>query len=473
MALLKKHRNAFFLASLLVFPFILFSKSAHAELSAQAMATTLFNRIAGAPLLLDDPRRAEMEDLISRGRIEEAAALATADPRFISTTIRSMATPLSNTDETGVRVLTDFVVTFMLAIDNDRPLTDLMQADMAYTANPALLPYATKPEHNPSNPGYKDYLAKISFYHDRHYTQAITVSIPIASPSIATSENFYPIPRVVTLNPGTPSQSYMAEQTLEPVGWALVGNTVLPHFVEIGQNQKTDVNDDNVVDNILRISNEDIAGLLSTRDFVSQAVSGGTNRRAIKWVFERFLCTNLEEVKDPLADSRYVRRDVDRAPGGDPNAYVSCNGCHANLDPMSHATAYFLTTGGRTRYSRSVQGQVKFGSVFENSSTYAQGFVPTDNTWTVVSRNSSAHARLGWRGATSGRGLKSLGKMFANSRAFSRCMSKHVFRHVCRRDEENFEAEVIEEMADFLEANNYNMRRLFEKASTIDNCFER
>src|SRR5712692_526434 len=60
----------------------------------------LFQRLAGVPLPLADPRRVQMEALVDQGRLAEAAHIATQDDNFLNVTVKHCFTPLSNRNET-------------------------------------------------------------------------------------------------------------------------------------------------------------------------------------------------------------------------------------------------------------------------------------------------------------------------------------------------------------------------------------
>lgn len=58
------------------------------------------------------------------------------------------------------------------------------------------------------------------------------------------------------------------------------------------------------------VSNEAIAGILSTRGFASAYFSAGTNRRATAFVLKYFLCPDMEKLHDVTIQDNFVRQDV-------------------------------------------------------------------------------------------------------------------------------------------------------------------
>jgi hypothetical protein len=106
-----------------------------------------------------------------------------------------------------------------------------------------------------------------------------------------------------------------------------------------------------------------------------------------------------------------------------------------------------------------------------NNSTFSGGYATVDNSWINNARNPANAQRFGWRGVVdSGIGVRQFARAVANSRAFSKCMVKRVFREVCRRPVANFELGMVESMADSFESSGYSMRGLFEEMAVRPEC---
>lgn len=208
------------------------------------------------------------------------------------------------------------------------------------------------------------------------------------------------------------------------------------------------------------------AGVTTTYTSSVEFFSAGTNRRVNRHIFINFLCRDYEEVHDITVPDFRVARDVERDVGGDSRTYKNrCVGCHAGQDAIRGAYAYYdhnanTTSGGLKYYPNSVRGKMN------RNAYYVQGFVTKDDSW-INLWATGQNASLGWRGETSGTGAKSLGRMFARSRAFSQCMAKRVFKLVCMKDPTSTEdSSFVEQMADqFENNNNYNMKNLIVKTS--------
>lgn len=87
---------------------------------------------------------------------------------------------------------------------------------------------------------------------------------------------------------------------------------------------------------------EDFVALLGSREWAREGFLDGTNRRAANNLLNHLACYDIAEIQNTSLNDERVRRDVDRMPGGDPQAYAnSCVGCHSMLDPLSQAFAYW------------------------------------------------------------------------------------------------------------------------------------
>lgn len=204
-----------------------------------------------------------------------------------------------------------------------------------------------------------------------------------------------------------------------------------------------------------------VAGVITTRASGESFFSAGTNRRVNRFNFINYMCRDYEALHDVNIPDYRVRRDVERNPGGDSRTYKSkCVGCHAGQDALGGAYAYYDFVNGRLVYSPMVVVTKMNHNVY-----YKDGYVTTDDSW-INTWASGQNAALGWRGATSGNGVKQLGEMFTRSKAFSQCMAKKVFQLVCLKEAINTDdVEMVNSLADQFEQNNYNMKDLIINTS--------
>ncbi len=208
------------------------------------------------------------------------------------------------------------------------------------------------------------------------------------------------------------------------------------------------------------------AGAITTRAAAQAYFIAGTNRAMFRFMLIDHLCTDLEQVHDVTVVPDRIRQDVSRSPGGDSRVFLnSCIGCHAGMDPMAQAFAYYNydDTAGHIEYT---PGNVQ-PKYFHNETTFPDGFVTPDDSWTNYWREGQ-DARLGWDpnlpGA--GKGAKSLGQELAGSQAFAQCQAKKVFKTVCLRPPvDQADRDQISTMASSLESDNYKLRDTFASAA--------
>jgi len=209
------------------------------------------------------------------------------------------------------------------------------------------------------------------------------------------------------------------------------------------------------------------AGLLTSRAWAEAHYSDGTNRRAVEFAIKEFLCTPMVAWKEAGLPDRFVGRDVDRRPGGNPeNFQMQCRTCHAGMDAMRGAFARFDFKSGKL---------IDFGTTVadkmnRNGNVYPEGYVTMDDSWETP--DTSNHRQLfGWRGPTNGRGIREFGKLLANSERFKSCMAEKAFRELCGRDANASEREKeIPVIARKFEDGGFKLRSLFEDVATVPSC---
>src|ERR1700754_4184612 len=112
-----------------------------APLSDRDKAKRIHDRIAGVPpteAVLD-----QMEALVTAGNPVGAANIATQNPAFYNVTLKNLAMPWTNRDQTVFAPLNDYVATFIGMVRDDVPFNTALSADLTYTvsgATPAVSP---------------------------------------------------------------------------------------------------------------------------------------------------------------------------------------------------------------------------------------------------------------------------------------------------------------------------------------------
>jgi len=179
------------------------------------------------------------------------------------------------------------------------------------------------------------------------------------------------------------------------------------------------------------------AGAMTTRAAAEAFFIAGTNRAMFRFTLMNHMCTDLEGVHDTTIVPDRIRQDVSRSPGGDSRVFMnSCIGCHAGMDPLAQAFAYYDYDDvlGRMLYTSGVVAS----KYFNNDTTFEDGFITPDDSWNNYWR-AGQNANLGWdiNRSNSGTGAKTLGQELAATQAFAQCQVTKVFRNVCLRDPVN------------------------------------
>jgi hypothetical protein len=94
-------------------------------------ATRMYGRIAGVP-----PTAAVLANMIATDPVS-AALLATNDPAFYNDTIRNLAAPWTNRDQSVFVPLNDYTATVVGMVRDDVPFNTLLSADLVYIADSA------------------------------------------------------------------------------------------------------------------------------------------------------------------------------------------------------------------------------------------------------------------------------------------------------------------------------------------------
>jgi len=220
------------------------------------------------------------------------------------------------------------------------------------------------------------------------------------------------------------------------------------------------------------------AGVMTSRAAAMAFFSDGTNRAMFRFTMMNHLCTDLEPLKDVSRSPDRIRQDVSRSPGGDSRIFLnSCVGCHAGMDGMAGAFAYYewdYTTDKTDGNLVFTDGAVS-GKHLINPSNFEPGYVMSDDSWVNYWRNGQ-NWLLGWsdnrdltpllkddKDNSIGNGAKSLGEELANSDAFAQCQVDKVFEAVCLRSPTEFfgtDRAVRDSIVTAFKTN-YNMREVF------------
>jgi hypothetical protein len=110
--------------------------AAAAQAGPREQAKRMHDRIAGVPpseAVLD-----QMETEIAAGRTDQAAQIAMDNPAFYSVTLKNLATPWTNREQTVFAPLNDYTATVIGMVRDDLPFNELLSADVLYGGNAGL-----------------------------------------------------------------------------------------------------------------------------------------------------------------------------------------------------------------------------------------------------------------------------------------------------------------------------------------------
>jgi hypothetical protein len=120
---------------------LLFGATAFAAGPNADQATRMYNRIAGVP-----PTATVLSSMMATDPVS-AALLATNDPAFYNDTIRNLAAPWTNRDQSVFVPLNDYTATVVGMVRDDVPFNTLLSADLVYIADSA----SGVPAYSPTN----------------------------------------------------------------------------------------------------------------------------------------------------------------------------------------------------------------------------------------------------------------------------------------------------------------------------------
>ncbi len=207
-----------------------------------------------------------------------------------------------------------------------------------------------------------------------------------------------------------------------------------------------------------------VAGVMTTRAFGDAFYRAGTNRRAVAFTLQTFLCKELEELHDNTRADVRVRRDVTRAPGGDSAMFRNrCAGCHAGMDGFGGAFAFydFDETANTLIYTPGTVRE-KFN---RNQTEFPDGFLTTDDSW-VNMWTAGPNGKLGWTGPAQGNGLKTLGEALTENTAFPECMAKRALEAMCLRPiKAGADLEMVKTLGAEFKDGGYNLKNTYAAAA--------
>jgi hypothetical protein len=360
-------------------------------------ATRIYNRIAGIP-----PSAAVLAQMMKTDSVS-AALLATNDPAFYNNTIRNLAAPWTNRDQSVFVPLNDYTATVVGMVRDNVPFNTLLSADLVYIASAGAASTYGLPAYSPAN---------------NDLYQAMDDS------NVDLKANL--VPSTQSAITGIPAAATAGVMTTRGAASAFfVNGTNRAMFRFTMMNHLCD----------------DLPTVMDTTrppDRIRQDVT-----RSPGGVSTLFLtnCIGCHSGMDPMAQAF---------------AYYNFSYPASEIG----ATAWPI---GQIVYTAN-QVQPKY---FINNTNFPQGYVTPNDGWTNRWRSGPNEilgwsAAL----PGSGSGAKSLGQELAGSAAFATCQVTRVFKDVClRAPSSNADAAQVTSMIQAFQASNYSLRQVFAEGA--------
>ena len=220
---------------------------------------------------------------------------------------------------------------------------------------------------------------------------------------------------------------------------------------------------------IMNIPSNATAGVMTSRAASEAFFVAGTNRAMFRFTLLNHMCNDMEQMMDFKLPTDMIRQDVSRSPGGDSRLFLNnCVGCHAGMDPLAGAFAYYNwneDTGLLEYTAGTVQSKY-----FNNDLNFPPGFRTPDDAWENRWRQGQ-NAYFGFDESLpgSGNGAKSLGVELGRSQAFASCQVRKVFKTVCLREPEDASDRTrVDEITNTFRTTGYRLKQVF--ADTAAYC---
>ena len=387
-----------FATGLLVFTL----SSAFAQAGSREQAVQIHNRVAGVPP--SESVLLQMAAQIDANQVAEAVKIAMNNESFYSVTLKNMATPWTNRDQTVFAPLNDYTATIIGLVRDDADFRTALYDDVLYTSNASGLP-----AYSNSN--------------NSHYEMAESQGVSLKDTLVRRTQS--------TLN-GLPA---------EATSGVITSRAAAKAFFIAGTNRA--MFRFTLVNHLCR-DLEQVHDTSLVPDFIRQDVSrspGGDSRVFLN------NCLGCHNGMDPLAKA-YAYYDYEY---------------DINADPDGISGTIHYNTAGTLDPDTNSRVEKKY---LINSSTFKPGYVTTNDDWQNYWRKGQ-NSHLGWAWNSpsltgAGTGAKSMNMELAHSKAFASCQVEKVFQNVClRKPGDATDRAKIEEFTLNFAASSYKLKQVF------------
>jgi hypothetical protein len=361
-------------------------------------ATRMYNRIAGVP-----PSAAELAQMLAAADPVTAALIATNDPAFYNGTIRNMAAPWTNRDQSVFVPLNDYTATVVGMVRDNVPFNTLLSADLVYIAGSAATSAYGLPAYSPAN---NDLYQSMD---DNNVDLSSKSNLVTSTQSAITG-----IPAAATAGVMT-TRGAASAFFVNGTNRAMFRFTMMNHLCD------------------------DLPTIMDVNrppDRIRQDVT-----RSPGGVSSLFLtnCVGCHSGMDPMAQAF---------------AYYNFSYPASEIGATAFPAGQIVYTAGQVQPKYSI-----------NNTNFPQGFVTPDDSWSNRWRTGQ-NAVLGWAsGSGTGQGAKSLGVELESSQAFASCQVTRVFKDVClRAPSSTGDVNQVTTMITSFQAG-YNLRQVFAQSA--------
>jgi hypothetical protein len=326
-------------------------------------AARMYNRIAGVP-----PSANMITSMMGTDAVS-AALMATNDPAFYNGTIRNLAAPWTNRDQSVFVPLNDYTATVVGMVRDNVPFNQLLSADMIYIANASATSTYSLPAYSPAN--------------NNLYQEMDNNNVDLKTALTQTTQSSITgIPTAATAGVMTTRGAAMAF-FVNGTNRAMFRFTMMNHLCN------------------------DLPLVMDTTrppDRIRQDVT-----RSPGGVSSLFLtnCVGCHSGMDPMAQAF---------------AYYNFAYPASEIGATTWPVGQIVYTAGQVQPKYSI-----------NNTNFPQGFVTPDDSWNNRWRSGPNQVLGWAAGGGSGQGAKSLGVELESSQAFASCQVTRVFKDVCLR----------------------------------------
>jgi hypothetical protein len=375
---------------------LLSSANAFAANPNADQATRIYNRIAGVP-----PSPAVLSQMMATDPVS-AALLATNDPAFYNDTIRNMAAPWTNRDQSVFVPLNDYTATVIGMVRDNVPFNTLLTADLVYIASSSATSTYGLPAYSPAN--------------NNLYIAMDNANVDLSTALVTSTQSAITgIPSAATAGVWT-TRGAASAFFVNGTNRAMFRFTMMNHLCN------------------------DLPTIMDTTrppDRIRQDVT-----RSPGGVSTLFLtnCIGCHSGMDPMAQAF---------------AYYNFSYPASEIGATAWPVGQIVYTAGQTQPKYHI-----------NNTNFPQGFNTPDDSWNNRWRtgpNQLLGWSSALPGA--GSGAKSLGQELASSQAFASCQVTRVFKTVCYRAPMNSaDSTQVASMITSFQAN-YSLRQVFAESA--------